>query len=39
MLIRFGRRFELEVHLGMLYLDAPLVGKVFLGPGGCHWNR
>lgn len=39
MQLRFGRWFELDVYFGEVFLKAPLVGEIYVGPGGCHWDR
>lgn len=38
--LELGRwRIEWAFTGGGMYLDAPLVGKVWIGPGGCCWDR
>ena len=39
MSIRLGHWFEFAAGLGGLYLKAPLLGSVFVGPGLVAWDR
>lgn len=37
--LTLGRWFVLEVGFGALFLKAPWIGEIWLGPGGPFWDR